>query len=122
MAGETLSEAESFENDLLALGYRLVQDRGTGMLRYSAQASPYLTYWVHWNTGERTVLFTWELAIGEYFSANAMQIGANEELNQFLFPKRDARGAQDIAFVAAEMDRVERILAGVNLLAGTEDG
>ena len=52
-------------------------------------------------------------------SANGLQIGANEELNQFLFPKHDARGPQDIAFVVQEMDRAEDILSHIDFLAGT---
>lgn len=117
-----MTEPEAFERDLQALGFRLVQDRGTGMRQYAAKASPYLTFWVHWDTGAQTVLFTWELAVGEFFSALDMQIGANEELNQFLFPKFDTRGPQDVAFVAQEMDRVERVLGSVSLLAGSGEG
>jgi len=114
-----MTAAEEFESDLVALGYRLTQDRGTGVIQYARQVSDWLTYWVHWNVDEQHVLFTWEHAIGEYMSANGLQIGANEELNQFLFPKHDARGPQDIAFVVQEMDRVEDILHQINLLAGT---
>ncbi|TML80851.1 MAG: hypothetical protein E6G04_02310 [Actinobacteria bacterium] len=114
-----MTTAEEFESDLIALGFRLTQDRGTGIIQYARQVSDWLTYWVHWNVDEQHVLFTWEHAIGEYMSANGLQIGANEELNQFLFPKYDARGAQDIAFVVQEMDRAEDMLHQVNLLAGT---
>jgi hypothetical protein len=35
-----------------------------------------------------------------------------------LFPKYDARGPQDIAFVVQEMDRAEDVLHRVDLLAG----
>lgn len=111
-----MSSADAFLSDLEALGYRLVQDRRTGVFQYAMQATPYLTYWVHWDTGQATVLFTWEYAIGEFMSDNGLQIGANEELNQFLFPKHDARGAQDISFVVAEMDRVEQVLGTIDLL------
>jgi hypothetical protein len=114
-----MTTAEEFESDLVALGFRLTQDRGTGIIQYARQVSDWLTYWVHWNVDEQHVLFTWEHAIGEYMSANGLQIGANEELNQFLFPKYDARGPQDIAFVVQEMDRVESVLQQVDLLAGT---
>src|SRR5205085_4977045 len=81
-----MAAAEEFESDLIALGFRLTQDRGTGIIQYARQVSDWLTYWVHWNVDEQHVLFTWEHAIGEYMSANGLQIGANEELNQFLFP------------------------------------
>jgi len=114
-----MTEPEEFESDLAALGFRLVQDRGSDVIQYSWQSSEWLTYWVHWNVAEQSVLFTWELAIGEYMSANGLQIGANEELNQFLFPKHDARGPQDIAFVVQEMDRAEDVLGHINFLAGT---
>jgi hypothetical protein len=114
-----MDAAESFESDLVALGFRLAQDRGTGVIQYSLKASDWLTYWVHWNVDQQTVLFTWEHAIGEYLSANDLQIGANEELNQFLFPKHDARGPQEIAFVVQEMDRAEAILRRIDFLEGT---
>jgi hypothetical protein len=114
-----MTEPEEFESDLGALGFRLVQDRGAGVIQYSRQASQWLTYWVHWDVAQQSVLFTWEHAIGEYMSANGLQIGANEELNQFLFPKHDARGPQDIAFVVQEMDRAEDILSHIDFLAGT---
>ena len=113
-----MSDDAAFQQDLADLGFRLAQDRGVGNATFVMQATPYLTYSVHWDMNKHDVLFTWELAIGEYFSANGLQIGANEELNQFLFPKFDAHGAQDIGFVAAEMDRVEHILRSVDLLGG----
>ena len=75
---------------------------------------------MHWDVAKQNrCFFTWEHAIGEYMSANGLQIGANEELNQFLFPKHDARGPQDIAFVVQEMDRAEDILSHIDFLAGT---
>lgn len=114
-----MTDAEPFRRDLEALGFRLVQDRRGATLQFALQTTPYLTFWVHWNVAEESVLFTWEHAIGEYVSANGLQIGSNEELNQFMFPKHDARGPQDIAFVVAEMDRAEQVLRGVNLLEGT---
>ena len=115
MSGEAI---EQFQRGIEALGYRLVQNRGTGTVQYSLNATPYLTYWIHWHLNDGTVLFTWELAIGEYVSSIGLQIGANEELNQFLFPKYDARGTQDISFVLAEMERVEQILRSLDLLGG----
>jgi hypothetical protein len=114
-----MTEPSEFESDLVALGFRLMQDRGTGVIQYAFEASQWLTFWVHWNVPEQSVLFTWEHAIGEYLSATGLQIGANEELNQFLFPKFDARGPQDIAFVVQEMDRAEAVLRQIDFLTGT---
>lgn len=109
-------DVEAFQTDMGALGFRLTQDRGMGSIAFVREASPYLTYHVQMRTEESSLLFTWELAIGEFMDANGLQIGANEHLNQFLFPKHDARGPIDIAFVASEMDRVEQILGSINLL------
>jgi hypothetical protein len=113
-----MSDDDTFARDLEDLGFALAQDRGGGVLQYSRRQSRYLTFWVHWSLKDDNVLFTWEHSIGEYVDATGMQIGANEPLNTFLFPKYDARGPVDIRFVAQEMDRVERILRGVNLLDG----
>ena len=118
MQGTPEEQAQRFQADLLALGFRPVQDRGTGVIQYAASATPYLTYWVHWDTAEGTVLFTWEHAVGELVSGLDLQIGSNEHLNQFMFPKHDARGPQDIGFVVQEMDRVEQLLRSISFLAG----
>ena len=37
---------ESFAADLEALGFRLVQDRGAGVLQYSHQPTRYLMLWI----------------------------------------------------------------------------
>jgi hypothetical protein len=109
----------SFLEDLAVLGFREAGGRGA-VVQYALRANPFLTYWVHHDTAAETLLFTWEHAIGEYVSSLDLQIGANEELNQFLFPKHDVRGPVDIRFVTDEMDRVEAILRGVDLTAGVE--
>src|SRR5688500_10706232 len=110
--------ATGFQEDLIALGFRPVQDRGGGVVQYQLAATPYLTYWAHWNSLDATVLFTWELAIGEMLNGLELQVGSNEHLNQFLFPRYDARGREDIAFVVAEMNRVEQVLRSIDFLAG----
>lgn len=112
-----MDDPGTFHQDLEALGYRAVQDRGAGVVQYSLAQTRHLTYWVHWDTRAQTVLFTWELAIGEMVSELGMQIGSHEPLNQFMFPAHDARGPQEIAFVAQEMDRVEQLLRSISFLA-----
>jgi hypothetical protein len=113
-----MADEATLQKDLLDLGFRVSQDRGTGHVAFVMQATPYLSYYVHLSRHEDSLLFTWEFSIGEFMSTNGLQIGANEELNQFLFPKFDARGAMDIAWVVSEMDRAEQILGSLNLLAG----
>jgi hypothetical protein len=45
-----------------------------------------------------------------------MQIGSNEALNLFLFPQYDSRGPADVAFVAAELDRIEQSFRSLDFL------
>lgn len=110
---------DAFLADLEVLGFRASVERA-GVLQLSCRASAHLTYWVHWDRSAGTALFTWEHAVGEYLSSLGLQIGSNEELNQFLFPKHDVRGPAEIGFVTSEMDRVEEILRAVDLTANVE--
>ncbi|HEX9712621.1 MAG TPA: hypothetical protein VGB52_08745 [Actinomycetota bacterium] len=115
-----MSDPDEFLKDLEALDFRFVQERaGTGVRQYAKEASRWLRYWVHWDPRDASVLFTWEFSIGEYVSEIGLQVGANEELNTFLFPRFDARGTADTAFVVQEMDRIETILRGIDFLEGT---
>jgi hypothetical protein len=106
----------SFEEDLRALGFRAVEQR-RGVLQYALRSTPYLTYWVHWEPDDHSVLFTWELALGEYLAKRGLQLGSNEELNTFLFPQHDARGPDETTFVVGEMERVEQLLGSLNFVS-----
>lgn len=115
-----MSDPDSFKADLEALGFRFVQQRmTTGVIQMAMQANRYLSYWVHWDADASEVLFTWEYAIGEFMSDLGLQVGSNEELNSFLYPKHDARGPQEISFVVSEIDRAEQILRSVDFVDGT---
>lgn len=114
-----MATPEEFEADLQALNFRLVQQRAsTGVRQYAREESQWLTFWVHWDPRDGSVLFTWELALGEFMSDRGLQVGSNEELNSFLYPKYDARGEADIAFVVQELDRAEAVLRSVDFLEG----
>lgn len=103
-----------FEEALRDLGFGLTQDKGH--VRYfSASPNPYLTYTVH-AFDDGTALFTWEFAIGEYVATKQLQIGSDEHLNTFLFPREDARGPQDAAWLAGEIDRAESSLRSLSFL------
>lgn len=108
-----MAAADTFESDISALGFRLVEER-RGVYHYSLQVNRYLSYWVHWGRSKSEVLFTWECAIGEYMADRGLQLGSNEALNSFLFPQHDARGPEDVSFVVQEMDRAEGILGSLN--------
>lgn len=110
--------AEEFARDLNDLGFRFVQEGRGGVGQYSRRVTPYLTCWVHHDQRASHVLVTWEHAIGEYLDQLGLQVGSNEPLNQYLFPQHDVRGPADVSFVVAELDRIESLLRGVDLLSG----
>ena len=104
-----------FVADLALLGFRRSGSRRGA--EWTHQASPHLVFSIHAEDDD-AVLFTWELAIGEFMNAHGLQIGTNEALNLFLFPQHDARGPADITFVVDEMDRVKKILSSLDLSGG----
>lgn len=102
-----------FEEALERLGFTVAPERTVGGVRqYSARPNRYLTYWVH-AYDDDSALFTWEFAIADYLSTKGIQVGSNEELNTFLFPREDERGPQDAAWLAGVLDRVEESLRSI---------
>jgi hypothetical protein len=106
-----------FEEALARQGFREVQER-RGVRFFSASPSPHLTYWVHAQP-DGSALFTWEFAIAEYMATLGLQVGSDERLNTFLFPREDVRGPQDAAWLAAQIERTEALLRSISLLGGT---
>ena len=107
----------SFEGSLAELGFRL--DREVRGARYFvARPNPFLTYWLHAFDDGRA-LFTWEFAIGEYAATKGLQVGSDEHLNSFLYPRDDARGPQDAAWLAAQIERAEHLLRSFSLFDAT---
>ena len=104
----------AFDEALARQGFREVQER-RGVRFFSASPSEFLTYWVHVQP-DSSALFTWEFAIGEYMATLGLQVGSDEHLNTFLFPKEDARGPQEPAWLAAQIERTEALLRSVSLL------
>lgn len=105
---------DEFADGLAALGFRRGGTRRSE--EWTKQATRYLVYSVH-PQSDGTALFTWEFAVGEFMGDHGLQLGSNDPLNLFLFPQHDAHGPQTGAFVASEMDRTERMLAGLDLLS-----
>jgi hypothetical protein len=103
----------AFDDDLHVLGFRLAQDKRDGTRMYSLARNRFLTYWVHVPL-EGAALFTWEFAIGEYMDEYGLQLGANEPLNQFLFPQTDTELEQDLSALVKAMERTEAMFAGMN--------
>jgi hypothetical protein len=102
-----------FEATLTEWGFSLDRE-SRGIRHYLRRPNPYLTYWVQAHE-DGTALFTWEFAIGEYAATLDLQVGSDEHLNTFLFPRRDARGPQDPAWLASQIERTEALLRSVSL-------
>jgi hypothetical protein len=103
-----------FTDALAEFGFALDRE-SRGVRHYARRPGPYLTYWVQVHE-DGTALFTWEFAIGEYAATLGLQVGSDEHLNTFLFPREDARGPQEAAWLAAQVERTEAILRSVSLL------
>ena len=103
-----------FQEALRDLGFQ--PERQTrGVTHHAARPNRYLTYWVQAHP-DGTALFTWEFAIAEYAATLGMQVGSDEHLNTFLYPQIDARGPQDPAWLASQVERTEALLRSVSLL------
>lgn len=107
-----------FREALAELGF--VPDRPLrGAELYVKRPNRFLTYSVH-AYDDGTALFTWEFAIAEYVATLGLQVGSDEHLNTFLYPRADARGPQDPAWLAEQMDRAETTLRSVSLVDAGE--
>jgi hypothetical protein len=104
-----------FEEELARLGFVEETARSPrGARVYTAQPNPYLTYTVQ-AFGDGTALFTFEFAIGEYLATRGIQIGSDETLNQFAYPREDIRGPQDPAWLTGAIERAEALLSDIRL-------
>jgi hypothetical protein len=104
----------AFDDELRLLGYQRAQERRDGTRTFSLARNRFLTYWLHVPPDDGVALFTWEFAIGEYMNEYGLQVGANEPLNQYLFPQEDTEVPQDMAEVVKAMERTEAMFAGMN--------
>ena len=110
-----------FQEALQELGFALAEERPSkGAQVYAASPNRFLTYWVHLYPDD-TALFTWEFAIAEFLERHAMQIGANEALNLFMFPSNDERGPQEQEWLAATIDRTVASLAALEFAPRPRD-
>jgi hypothetical protein len=106
--------AMAFDDELALLGFRHAQEKRDGTRTFSLARNRFLTYWLHLPADDGVALFTWEFAIGEYMDEYGLQVGANEPLNQYLFPQVDVEVPQDMAEVVKAMERTEAMFAGMN--------
>ncbi|MEX2275898.1 MAG: hypothetical protein WEA10_10105 [Actinomycetota bacterium] len=108
---------EDFERALLDLGFRRSDERRTGRAfgdLYVGTPNRFTTYTVQLTDDDRA-LFSWEFAIADYVATLGMQVGSDEGLNQYLYPREDLRGPQDVSWLTAALDHTEAMLASVRL-------
>jgi hypothetical protein len=85
-----------------------------GVRIYNAHPNPFLTYTVQ-AFEDGSALFTFEFALGEFLATKGIQVGSDETLNQFAYPRQDIRGRQDGAWLMSAVEQVEALLADVRL-------
>jgi hypothetical protein len=106
-----------FEEALERFGFHLREERGYGKGAahlYVAKPNRYLTHTVH-AYPDRTAVFSWEFALGEYLLTKGIQVGSDETLNQFAYPREELRGSQDGTWLTSAIERTEAMLADLRL-------
>lgn len=103
----------TFDEALSGFGFHAGQGRAPrGARLFTAEPSRYLTYSVH-AYEDGTALFTWEFALGEYLLTKGIQVGSDETLNQFMFPREDDRGVQDGDWLTQAIERARASLRSI---------
>lgn len=105
-----------FEEALGRFGFAVREERGfgKGARLYTATPNRFMTYMVH-AYPDGTAIFSWEFALGEFLLTRGIQVGSDETLNQFAYPREDVRGPQDGAWLASAIEQAEALLADVRL-------
>jgi hypothetical protein len=104
-----------FDEALARLGFEPSAGRTpAGVRLYHAHPNPFLTYTVQ-AFEDGSALFSFEFALGDYLATKGIQVGSDETLNQFAYPRQDLRGPQDGAWLASAVEQAEALLADVRL-------
>ena len=105
-----------FEDALGSLGFRRGEKRafGSGAVIYESQPNAFMTYTVQ-ALDDGSAIFSWEFALGEYLAGRGLQVGSDEALNQFVFPREDLRGEQSGAWLASAIEQTEAMLSSIRL-------
>ena len=104
-----------FDEALARLGFEPSAGRTpAGVSIYNAHPNRFLTYTVQ-AFDDGSALFSFEFALGDYLAMKGIQVGSDEALNQFAYPREDLRGPQDGAWLASAVEHAEALLADVRL-------
>ncbi|HEY3263963.1 MAG TPA: hypothetical protein VGK12_02285 [Actinomycetota bacterium] len=104
-----------FEEALQRFGFERETERSPrGVRVFTAHPNRFLTYTLQaFDDGQ--ALFTFEFAIGEYLATKGIQIGSDEALNQFAYPRQDIRGPQNAMWLSSAIDRSYALLTDIRL-------
>lgn len=106
-----------FDDALNRLGFRPSEERslaGASERRYEAHPNAFMTYTVQ-AFDDGTAMFSWEFALGDYLVGRGIQMGSDEALNQFVYPRADLRGPQDGAWLVSAVEQTEAMLSTIRL-------
>lgn len=106
-----------FQEALARLGFAHDTQRGFARedaVLYTSQPNEFMIYNVY-AYSDGTALFSWEFALGDYLAERGLQVGSDEALNQFLYPREDQRGRQDGAWLAGAIEQTEAMLGAIRL-------
>ncbi|CAN5816306.1 hypothetical protein BH18ACT17_BH18ACT17_09220 [soil metagenome] len=106
-----------FEEALAKLGFRSSEQRAFGRrdaALYEARPNAFMTYTVH-AFDDGTAIFSWEFALGDYLAGRGLQLGSDEALNQYVFPRDDLRGSQSGAWLVGAVEQTEAMLSTIRL-------
>jgi hypothetical protein len=100
-----------------ALGFRSRQGRNAGTAGakvLESKPNAFMTFVLQLHN-DGTALFTWEFALGEYLALRGIQMGSDETLNQFVYPREDLRGPQEASWLVSAIERTEATLSEIDL-------
>lgn len=106
-----------FAEALARLGFTRSDERRVGggiASLHTARPNEFMTYSVY-SYDDGTAMFSWEFALGDYLARRGIQVGSDEALNQFIYPREDVRGPQDGAWLVAAIEGTEAMLGAIRL-------
>jgi hypothetical protein len=106
-----------FDDALERLGFRPSDERSFGAAserRYEAHPNAFMTYTVQ-AFDDATAMFSWEFALGDFLAGRGIQMGSDEALNQFVYPREDLRGPQEGAWLVNAVEQTEAMLSTIRL-------
>lgn len=104
-----------FGEALTALGFERSDERGFragGVELYVARPNAFTTYTVH-AAPDGAATFSWEFALGDYLAERGIQVGSDETLNQFMYPRQDIVGSQDGTWLIGAIEQTQALLGAI---------